>query len=52
MPKVGPKGHRPFEHNGMLMSNLVYKTIFSQRSDLWHPSYLKLESCYLDNHDV
>ena len=52
MPKVGLKGHLPFEHNGMLVNNLVYKTNFYQRSDLWHPSYLNSEHCYSNNHGV
>ena len=26
--------------------------IASRRSDLWHPSYLKWESYYLNNHGV
>ena len=52
MPKDGLKNHMPFEQSGMLVKNRVYKTNFFQRSDLWHPSYLKWESYYLNNYGV
>ena len=52
MPNVELRGHLSFENNGMLVNNLVDKTNFSQRSDLWHPSHLKWESYYLNIHGV
>ena len=52
MPKVEQKWYSPFVHNGMLLNNLIYKTTFSRRSDLWHRSCSKSESYYLDKHGV
>ena len=52
MSEVGPEGHPPFDNKGMLVNNLVYQTNFSQRSHLWHPSYLNSESYYSNNNGV
>ena len=52
MLKVVSKGHLPFEYNYMFVNIRAFKTKFSLRNDFWHPSYMKLESFYLNNHGV